>query len=310
GPNRKSRAHGCQHYQTSLLQLAFLARAVHGKRDRTGGGVSVTVNIDDHALRTQAQALRGGGDDELVGLMWNEHINVAALQIVALEQTLADVGLFAYRELKYRLAILVNVMHFLVHGLVGGRIEATAAGHIKSTAAGAVNFMNKINDAGRVIFARLQQHCTGTVAKNYASGAVGVVNDGRHGVGTDHQHRLMRAGRNELSAGLKSVNKSRARRRQIKSPGPLAPSLCCTTQAVEGKNMSGVTVATMIAPIWSVASPRSASARQAAFTAKSLVATPLSTICRSRIPVRSKIHWSEVSTIFSRSWLVSSRGGT
>ena len=32
-------------------------------------------------------------------------------------------------------------------------------------------------------------------------------------------------------------------------------------------------------------------------------------IWRSRIPVRSMIHWSLVSTIFSRSWLVSTRGG-
>ena len=111
-------------------------------------------------------------------------------------------------------------MHFLVHGLVGGGIQAAAAGHVKSTAAGAVNFMDEINDAGRIIIAGFQQHCTGAVAKNYASGAVGIVNDGRHDIGTDDQHRLMRAGRNELGAGLKCVNKSRAGRRQIKSPSP------------------------------------------------------------------------------------------
>ena len=33
-------------------------------------------------------------------------------------------------------------------------------------------------------------------------------------------------------------------------------------------------------------------------------------MCRSRIPVRSIIHWSLVSTIFSRSAFVNSRGGT
>jgi hypothetical protein len=33
-------------------------------------------------------------------------------------------------------------------------------------------------------------------------------------------------------------------------------------------------------------------------------------MCRSRMPVRSVIHWSLVATIFSRSALVNNRGGT
>src|ERR1700722_211698 len=91
---------------------------------------------------------------------------------------------------------------------------------------------------------------------------------------------------------------------------PFAPSLFCTTHAVDGNNMSGVTVPTMINSISVGASPRCARAFFAASTAKSLVATPLSTIWRSRIPTRLMIHSLLVSTIFSRSALVSRRGGT
>src|ERR1700722_13035246 len=50
GPNRKSRAHGRQHHQASLFQLALLNRRIHGQRNRAGGGVAVSFDIDDHTL--------------------------------------------------------------------------------------------------------------------------------------------------------------------------------------------------------------------------------------------------------------------
>ena len=51
-------------------------------------------------------------------------------------------------------------------------------------------------------------------------------------------------------------------------------------------------------------------ATRAAAAPRSDVATPGSTIWRSRMPVRCRIHSSVVSTSFSRSALVSTRGGT
>jgi hypothetical protein len=74
--------------------------------------------------------------------------------------------------------------------------------------------------------------------------------------------------------------------------------------------MSGVTVATMIRSISSGETPRRSRAMRAARAARSLVAVPGSTTWRSRIPVRVRIHSSEVSTIFSRSALVITRLGT
>src|ERR1700722_19699156 len=91
---------------------------------------------------------------------------------------------------------------------------------------------------------------------------------------------------------------------------PFAPILSCTRHAVAGKNMSGVTVATMITSTSAAVIPRFSRHTRAASTARSLVATPLSTMCRVWIPVRSVIHWSLVATIFSRSAFVNTRGGT
>jgi hypothetical protein len=74
--------------------------------------------------------------------------------------------------------------------------------------------------------------------------------------------------------------------------------------------MSGVVVpTTMKSMSFGVRPARSMAMSDASF-ARSDVATPGSTTCRSRIPVRCRIHSSLVSTIFSRSALVSSRGGT
>ncbi len=89
----------------------------------------------------------------------------------------------------------------------------------------------------------------------------------------------------------------------------VAPSLSWTRQAVAGKIMSGVIVATMMSSTSVGSRPRRSRASRAARTARSLVAVPGSARRRSRIPVRVRIHSSDVSTIFSRSALVTTRSG-
>jgi len=73
--------------------------------------------------------------------------------------------------------------------------------------------------------------------------------------------------------------------------------------------MSGVTVPTTIKSTSCRSNGCLSSRFFTAQTARSLAATPFSTICRSRIPTRSRIHSFVVSTIFSRSALVRTRGG-
>ena len=65
--------------------------------------------------------------------------------------------------------------------------------------------------------------------------------------------------------------------------------------------MSGVTVPTMMTSTSLASMPRAARHFFAASVHISLTPSPLASTCRSRMPVRSMIHWSLVSTIFSRS---------
>jgi len=68
--------------------------------------------------------------------------------------------------------------------------------------------------------------------------------------------------------------------------------------------MSGVIVATNIRSKSVGLSPACYKAFLEASTAKSLVFSPLAAIRRVEIPVRDRIHSSDVSTIFSKSALV------
>ena len=83
----------------------------------------------------------------------------------------------------------------------------------------------------------------------------------------------------------------------------------CTKDAVEGKTISGVMVATII--MSSSLASRFASDRAllAASVAKNAVVSSSVVTCRVLIPVRVVIHSSEVSTNFDMSWFVSILAG-
>ncbi len=74
--------------------------------------------------------------------------------------------------------------------------------------------------------------------------------------------------------------------------------------------MSGVTVATISRSMSAPVTPASASAARAAGSARSESACSSVAMRRSRIPVRSMIHSSDVSTYFARSSFVITRSGT
>src|ERR1700722_5989179 len=90
----------------------------------------------------------------------------------------------------------------------------------------------------------------------------------------------------------------------------VAPRLLWTRQAVAGNIISGVTLATTIRSISEAGTFLLARTSRAAAVARSEEATPFSTTWRSRMPVRSRIHASLVSTSFSNSALDITRGGT
>src|ERR1019366_7181491 len=132
---RESSAHRRQQHQTSLLQFAFLARGFHRQRDRSRGGVSVTLDVNDHALGTQIQTIGSRGDDALVRLMRNEGVDLAALEVVAFKNLFAERRHLAHRELEDSCPILMNEVHLLVDRLVSRWIQASATWHVKRAAA-------------------------------------------------------------------------------------------------------------------------------------------------------------------------------
>src|SRR4051812_9612408 len=94
------------------------------------------------------------------------------------------------------------------------------------------------------------------------------------------------------------------------NPGtPGNPRLCATKHAVDGKIISGVTVAQMISSMSFASKPAAAIALRAAAVARVAVDSPSETMRRSRMPVRWTIHSSLVSTIFARSSLVNRLSG-
>ena len=70
--HRESRADRSQQHQIALLQLAFLARCLHGQRNRRGCRVAEAIDVDDHAFRIHAHAISRRRNDSFVGLMRNK----------------------------------------------------------------------------------------------------------------------------------------------------------------------------------------------------------------------------------------------
>ena len=97
-----------------FFSFPSLEGRLHGQRKGAGGGVAVAVDVDDDLLHRHLQAIGGGGDDALVGLMGDEAIHVSAGEIVALQHALGHLRHFLHRILEYLLSILMNIMHLIV----------------------------------------------------------------------------------------------------------------------------------------------------------------------------------------------------
>jgi hypothetical protein len=89
---------------------------------------------------------------------------------------------------------------------------------------------------------------------------------------------------------------------------PVRPNLAATSGAVAGHGRSGVVVASTSA--WTSPLPADSSALVPASTARSDVVIPAVTTRRVEMPVRLRIHSSDVFSCAHRSALVTTRGGS
>ena len=84
------------------------------------------------------------------------------------------------------------------------------------------------------------------------------------------------------------------------------PRLCCTTEALAGNCWSLLQVASSRRSTSEGSTPAMAMASR---PASADISVTFPSTWRAPIPLRSRIHSSEVSTISARSWLVSLRSG-
>ena len=208
-----------------LFEAAFFAGGLHGDRDGAGGGVSVAINVDDDALRRHAEAVCGGGDDALIGLVRDETSEIGASDSVAFEDPFGGLGHFAHGIFVDGLPVLVDVVHFFSDCFGGGRIEASTGGHIEGTGAGTINFVHVVNHADFVLGCGLDEDTARSVAEEDAGGAVGVVNDGGHGVGANDEDFGVRAGFDELGSHLQGVDEAGTGGGEVESPGAFCAEL-------------------------------------------------------------------------------------
>ncbi len=85
--------------------------------------------------------------------------------------------------------------------------------------------MTKVDQPDLALLRRFDQDRTGAIAEDDAGRTVGVVDDRRHRIRADHQNLGMNAGLNQLGPHLQGVEKTRARRGKVKTPGAVGTEL-------------------------------------------------------------------------------------
>lgn len=92
-------------------------------------------------------------------------------------------------------------------------------GHHERGGAGAIDFVLKVDEADLIFKAGLDQHGTGTIAKENAGRAIGVVDHRAHYVGPDDQHLAVSAGFDKFGTDLQGVDEAGAGGGEVKAPG-------------------------------------------------------------------------------------------
>src|SRR5258708_39508260 len=109
--------------------------------------------------------------------MRNECIDIRSFETITAKQLLADFGLLAHGKLKDLLPILMNVVHFLVDRLVGRGMETAPGRHVEEASAGAIDFMDEIDQAHRLVFRGLENAGSDPRSKDHPGMSVRLVTD-------------------------------------------------------------------------------------------------------------------------------------
>src|SRR5262249_157269 len=113
-------------------------------------------------------------------------------------------------------------------------MEGSAARHVEKLAAGAVDIVGEIEDA-LTVARGFNENRAGSVAKEHASRAIFVVQDGSHLVAADDQSFLVRARTDELRADSERVDETGASCGEVEAPGILGTDALLNEAGCGGK---------------------------------------------------------------------------
>ena len=151
--------------------------------------------------------------------MRNQQLDILGGKAIAIEQFPADVMHFTDSVPENLLPFLLHVVQFLFDGLVRGRHSAAASGHVQVMGSRTVNFVQKSEEGiGIVAGGLFNHHRSRPIAEEYASRAVRVIDDARHGIGTHDEHLSVRSGRTQVSGCSQTVDKAGAGGADIEAP--------------------------------------------------------------------------------------------
>ena len=153
-------------------------------------------------------------DDAQVGLMGNQITDVVRGKVVALHDLHRYVGHLRNGGLEYGVSVPHDRVPVVLHGLDRSRIARTAGLHVKLQLARAVRTQDLVQHAVTLRIG-FQQHGCGTVAEDRTGRTVGIVDDGRHLVGADHDNLLARSRLDELGARRQCEEEPAASRRNV-----------------------------------------------------------------------------------------------
>ncbi len=167
---------------------------VESNGDGSGGGVAVLVDIDEHFLRGEIESFDDGLDNTGIHLMRNDQgdvvIGQAAIPVGFLDHfdNASDGELIGFASPDPHVDLIL-----LIEGFAGG-ISAAVGLTGKGFPAAAVGMEAVVENSAGGIFLGLEEQGAGAIAKQDATGTVGVIGNGGKGFGAEYEDGIHLSG--------------------------------------------------------------------------------------------------------------------
>src|SRR5712672_3258439 len=115
-------------------------------------------------------------------------------------------------------ALLVDVMHTLLDSFLAGRMKRTAARHVEKSSSRAIHVVLEIENP-LAWPSGLEQDRAGAIAEKDARGAIGIVQNGSHGIASNDHDLLVRSCSDKLRADREGIGKAGTCGGEVKAPG-------------------------------------------------------------------------------------------